>query len=59
MSTVINIFLRITIREHGIPFDLKLEIPNDTTVAAIEEGRKLLTDPTSPRYSSLDGLKSV
>lgn len=29
--------LRSTIREHGIPFDLKLETPTDTTVAAIEE----------------------
>ena len=38
MTTAINIFLRTVIREHGIPFELKLEVSNDTT-AAIEEGR--------------------
>ncbi len=39
MTTAINIFLRTVIKEHGIPFDLKLDIPNDTTSAAIEEGK--------------------
>ncbi|WP_156026581.1 type II toxin-antitoxin system RelB/DinJ family antitoxin, partial [Mageeibacillus indolicus] len=34
MTTAINIFLRTTIRENGIPFSLKLEVPNDTTIAA-------------------------
>lgn len=27
--------------------------PNATTAKAIEEGKKLLADPTSPKYSSL------
>ncbi len=40
MTTAINMFLRTAIREHGIPFDLKLDVPNDTTAAAIEGGRK-------------------
>ena len=40
MTTAVNVFLRTAIREHGIPFELKLEVPNDTTAAAIEEGRK-------------------
>ena len=44
MTTAINIFLRTAIREHGIPFELKLEVPNDTTAAAIEEGRKMMKD---------------
>ena len=59
MTTAINMFLRTAIREHGIPFDLKLDVPNDTTVAAIEEGRKLMVDPTAPRYSSMDDLKAA
>ncbi len=59
MTTAINIFLRTAIREHGIPFDLKLDVPNDTTAAAIEEGRKLMTDPTAPRYSSMADLKAA
>ena len=32
MTTAINIFLRTTIRENGIPFSLKLEVPNDTSI---------------------------
>lgn len=59
MTTAINLFLRTAIREHGIPFDLKLDVPNDTTVAAIEEGRKLMADSTAPRYSSIDDLKAA
>ncbi len=59
MTTAINMFLRTAIREHGIPFELKLNVPNDTTVAAIEEGKKLLDDPTAPRYSSIDELKAA
>ena len=59
MTTAINIFLRTAIREHGIPFELKLEVPNDTTAAAIEEGRKMMKDPSAPRYSSMDALKAA
>lgn len=37
MSTAVNIFLRTAIREHGIPFELKLDVPSEVTVASIEE----------------------
>ena len=37
MTTAVNIFLRTAIREHGIPFELKLDVPNEVTVASIEE----------------------
>ena len=57
MTTAINLFLRTAIRKHGIPFDLYLDVPNETTVAAIEEGKKLLNDPSSPKYSSMEELK--
>ena len=59
MTTAVNIFLRTAIREHGIPFELKLEVPNSTTVAAIEEGRKLMEDPSAPKYSSMEALKKA
>ena len=59
MTTAINIFLRTTIREQGIPFDLKLDVPNAATVAAIEEGRKIMADPTAPRYSNMNDLKAA
>ena len=59
MTTAVNIFLRTAVREHGIPFELKLEVPNEITAAAIEEGRKLMADPSAPRYSSMDELKEA
>ena len=37
----------------------ELEIPNDTTAAAIEEGRKIINDPSTPRYSSINALKDA
>jgi len=59
VTTAVNIFLRTVIREQGIPFELKLDVPNDTTIAAIEEGRRLMADPTAPRYSSMEELKAA
>mgnify|MGYP003515123487 FL=1 len=59
MTTAINMFLRATIREYGIPFELKLEVPNDITAAAIAEGRKMINDPSAPRYTSLEALKEA
>lgn len=59
MTTAINLFLRTAIREHGIPFDLKLEVPNEVTAAAIEDGRKLIADPSAPKYSSTEELKAA
>lgn len=37
----------------------ELEIPNDTTATAIEEGRKIMNDPSTPRYSSIEALKKA
>ncbi|MDO4501166.1 MAG: type II toxin-antitoxin system RelB/DinJ family antitoxin [Erysipelotrichaceae bacterium] len=59
MSTAINMFLRSTIREHGIPFELKLDVPNKETRQAIEEGERLAYDPTAPRYSTMEDLKAA
>ena len=59
MTTAVNIFLRTAVREHGIPFPLKLDIPNEVTAAAIDEGRKLMNDPNAPRYSSMEELKAA
>ena len=59
MTTAINMFLRATIREHGIPVELKLEVPNDITSAAIDEGRNMINDPSAQRYTSLEALKEA
>ena len=59
VSTAINIFLKTTIREHGIPFDLKLAYPNATTIAAIEGGEKITSDPNTPGYTNIEDLKKA
>lgn len=58
-STAINRFLRAVIRDQGIPFELKLDIPNEKTAAAIKEGDKRLKDPSAPQYSSIEELKTA
>jgi DNA-damage-inducible protein J len=37
MSTAMNIFLRYSVRYGGIPFDLRLDTPNEKTRAAIDD----------------------
>ncbi|MDD2511164.1 MAG: type II toxin-antitoxin system RelB/DinJ family antitoxin [Syntrophomonas sp.] len=37
MSTAMNIFLRYSVRYGGIPFDLRIEKPNEETKAAIDD----------------------
>lgn len=59
MTTAVNIFLRQTIRENGIPFELRLNVPNATTAAAIEEGRKLAYDKSASGYSNMDDLRAA
>ena len=59
MTTAINMFLRCAVREHGIPFKLKLDVPNETTADAIKEGRELFLDPSAPRYSSMSALREA
>ena len=59
MTTAINMFLRTTIRENGIPFMLKLDVPNELTAAVIEEGRRLATDRSVKGYSNIDELRAA
>ncbi len=59
MTTAVNMFLRTTIRENGIPFALKLDVPNETTAAAIQEGRRIAADKSVPGYTSIDALKAA
>ncbi len=59
MTTAINLFLRTAIRKRGIPFDLLLDAPNETTIAAMEEGKELLSDPAAPKFSNMEDLKAA
>ena len=59
MTAAINIFLRMAIREHGIPFPLKLDVPNETTAAAIEEGRRIASDGSVKGCATMEALKAA
>ncbi len=59
MATAINIFLRQSIRENGIPFELRLDQPNRITMDAIEEGRRLAMDTSVKGYTSINELKAA
>lgn len=59
MTTAVNLFLRASIREHGIPFMLKTDVPNEETAAAIEEGRRIAADSSIKGYSNIEELKSA
>ena len=59
MTTAVNMFLRATIRENGIPFSLKVDVPNEVTKSAIEEGRRIASDESVNGYSSMDELKAA
>ena len=57
MTTAINIFLRMMIRENAIPFELRVSEPNKETALAIEEGRKIAKSKNDKGYSSVKELK--
>ena len=37
MSTALTVFLRQTVRSRGIPFEMRLNTPNEETLAAIKD----------------------
>ena len=57
-STAITLFYKQVVRTHSIPFDLIADIPNELTVEAIEEGRKIARNGKAG-YKSLSALKEV
>ena len=57
LSTAVNIFLRQAIRQGGLPFEVKLDIPNEITAAAIAEGRALMRDKNAKGYTNMDDLR--
>lgn len=59
LSTAINMFLRQAIRTGGIPFDVRVNTPNEVTAAAIAEGRTMMQDSSAKGYRSLDALKAA
>lgn len=56
-TTAIILFYKQVIRTNSIPFDLKADIPNETTLKALSELEEMEKNPEKyPSYSSVDEL---
>ena len=57
LSTAITLFLQQSVREQRIPFEIRIEIPNDETIEALNEYNEMKTNKTKyKRYSSFKGV---
>ena len=56
LSTAFNIFVRQSLREGRIPFDISLDKPNKETITAMLEAERIAKDPSVKGYTDLDEL---
>lgn len=56
ISTAFNIFVRQSLREGGLPFDVTLNQPNKDTIAAMLEAERIAKDPSVKGYTDLNQL---
>jgi DNA-damage-inducible protein J len=56
MTTAFNIFVRQAIRQGGIPFEIKLDTPNDETIAAMKDVNN--SRNMSRTFDNIDDLMS-
>ncbi|MGN0960990.1 MAG: type II toxin-antitoxin system RelB/DinJ family antitoxin [Christensenellales bacterium] len=59
LSVAINVFLRQAIREQRIPFNLTLEVPNQTTLNAFNEARSIAKDSSIKGYKDTKSLRDA
>lgn len=56
MTVAFNIFAKAMVRQQKIPFEVSMNIPNEETIAAIEEIRQIKLDPNKKLYSNFSEL---
>lgn len=56
LSGAVTIFLRQSLREQAIPFQIGRDVPNRETLEAIEEVKRLKNDPNKKTYNSFDEI---
>ena len=56
LTTAFNIFVRQSIREGGIPFEISINQPNKETIAAMLEAERIAKDTSVKGYNDLDEL---
>ncbi len=54
LTTAINVFLRQSLRAGGFPFDVRLDKPNQETIAAMMEAERIAHDPNVKKYSDVE-----
>ena len=56
LATAFNIFVRQSLREGGIPFEIRTDRPNKETIAAMLEAENIAKDPNVKGYTDLDEM---
>lgn len=57
LSTAIGLFLQQSVREKKIPFEIRLDIPNDETIEALNEYPEMKKNKKKyKRYSSAEEI---
>ena len=54
LSTAFNVFVRQSLRDGGIPFEIKMDQPNKETMAAMLEAARIAKDPNVKHYSDVE-----
>lgn len=54
LTTAFNVFVRQSLRQGGLPFEVKLEKPNKETIAAMLEAERIAKDPNVKHYSDVE-----
>ena len=54
LTTAFNVFVRQSLREGRIPFDISLNQPNKETIAAMLEAERIARDPSVKHYSDVE-----
>ena len=57
MSGAVNMFLHQCVLRGGIPFSVEMPHYKQSTLAAMEEARRISRDPNAPSYDNMDDLK--
>ena len=57
LSTAISLFLSQAVREKKIPFEIKLDIPNETTIEALNEKEEMKKN--KQKYKRYDDFKDA
>ena len=56
LTTAFNIFVRQSLREGKIPFEISLNQPNSETIAAMMEAERIATDTSVKGYTDMNEM---